>query len=93
LAEPLASANVRVAPPRIRRAGYRGEPVVLETTVGYLANDKAMTEMIAEMWEDVGVNVIVEVIESGVRHQKNQQKTFKGLWWSDPTSICETRTV
>jgi peptide/nickel transport system substrate-binding protein len=72
---------------RLRRAGYRGEPVVLETTVGYLANDKAMTEMIAEMWEDVGINVIVEVIESGVRHQKNQQKTFKGLWWSDPTSI------
>jgi ABC-type transport system substrate-binding protein len=22
-----------------------------------------------------------------VRHQKNQQKTFKGLWWSDPTSV------
>ena len=73
---------------RLRRAGYRGEPVFLETTVGYLANDKAMTEMIAEMWEDVGVNVIVEVIESppcGTR--KIQQKTFKGLWWSDPTSV------
>ena len=72
---------------RLRRAGYRGEPIFLETTVGYVANDKAMTETIAEMWEDVGVNVVVEVIDPAARHQKNQQKTFKGLWWSDPTSI------
>jgi peptide/nickel transport system substrate-binding protein len=79
--------NPREARDRLRRASYRGEPIVLETTNGYVANDKAMTEMIAEMWEDVGVNVVVEVIDSAVRHQKNQQKTFKGLWWSDPTSI------
>ena len=67
-------------------AGYRGEPVVLETTVGFIANDKAMTEMIAEMWEDVGVKVVVEVIDNEVRHRKYRQQTFKGLSWSDPTS-------
>ncbi len=72
---------------RLRRAGYRGEPVVLETTVGYMANDKPMTEVITEMWEDVGVNVVVEVIDGTVRHLKNRMQTFKGLWWSDPTSI------
>lgn len=71
---------------RLRRAGYRGEPVVLETTVGFIANDKPMTEMVAEMWEDVGVKVIVEVIDNDVRLRKYRGNTFKGLAWSDPTS-------
>jgi peptide/nickel transport system substrate-binding protein len=71
---------------RLRRAGYRGEPVVLETTVGFIANDKPMTEMIAEMWEDIGVKVVVEVIDNDVRLRKYRQQTFKGLAWSDPTS-------
>jgi len=71
---------------RLRQAGYRGEPVVLETTVGFIANDKAMTELIAEMWEDVGVKVVIEVIDNEVRHLKYRQQTFKGLAWSDPTS-------
>jgi ABC-type transport system substrate-binding protein len=38
------------------------------------------------MWKDVGINVVVEVIELSVRAQKNRERTFKGLWWSDPTS-------
>lgn len=72
---------------RLRRAGYSGEPVYLETTTGYMANDRLMTDAIAEMWEDVGVTVVVEVIDGPTRHLKNRQQTFKGLWWSDPTSI------
>jgi ABC-type transport system substrate-binding protein len=60
---------------------------VLETTVGYMANDKRMSDAIAEMWEDVGITVVVEVIDAALRHVKNRQQTFKGLWWSDPTSI------
>ena len=72
---------------RLRRAGYRGEPIFLETTAGFIANDKPMAETIAEMWEDVGVTVVIEVIDPATRHVKNRQRTFKGLWWSDPTSI------
>jgi peptide/nickel transport system substrate-binding protein len=71
---------------RLKRAGYRGEEIVIETTVGYTANDKAMSEAIQGMWRDVGVNAIVEVLEYSVRAQKNRDRTFKGLWWSDPTS-------
>jgi len=71
---------------RLRRAGYRGEPVVLETTVGFLANDEPMAGMVAEMWEDVGVKVVVEVIGDAARLRKYRQQTFKGLTWSDPTS-------
>jgi peptide/nickel transport system substrate-binding protein len=76
----------RGARDRLRQAGYRGEPVVLETTAGFIPNDRSMTELIAQMWEEVGVRVVVEVIDGELRHLKNSQRTFKGLWWSDPTS-------
>jgi peptide/nickel transport system substrate-binding protein len=70
----------------VKQSGYKGEPIYLETTVGLIANDKPMSEAIAAMWKDVGINVAVEVIEFSVRAQKNRERTFKGLWWSDPTS-------
>ena len=54
--------------------------------MAYVAQDKAMSEAIAAMWKDVGVNVKVEVIEYSVRAQKNREKSFKGVFWSDPTS-------
>ena len=70
----------------VKQSGYKGEPITLETTAGLIANDKPMSEAIAAMWKDVGINVGVEVIEFSVRAQKNRERTFKGLWWSDPTS-------
>jgi peptide/nickel transport system substrate-binding protein len=72
---------------RLKQAGYRGETIHFETTAGMIANDRAMAEAIAEMWEDVGVKVALDVIDTAVRHQKNRQQAFKGVWWSDPTSI------
>ena len=54
--------------------------------MGFFANDAPMTEMIAEMWEDVGVKVVVDVIDNETRLRKYRQQTFKGLTWSDPTS-------
>jgi ABC-type transport system substrate-binding protein len=45
-----------------------------------------MSEANQGMWRDVGVNVKVEVIEYSVRAQKNREKSFKGVWWADPTS-------
>lgn len=46
-----------------------------------------MAQAITEMWEDVGVRVALDTIDTEVRLRKNRQRTFKGLWWSDPTSI------
>jgi peptide/nickel transport system substrate-binding protein len=83
---PPLAYDPKEARERLRKAGYRSEPIHLETTVGYTANDKPMSEAIAGMWKDVGVNVVVEVLEYSVRAQKNRERTFKGLWWSDPTS-------
>jgi peptide/nickel transport system substrate-binding protein len=83
---PALAHNPREARERLKKAGYKGEEIVIETTVGYTANDKPMSEAIQGMWRDVGINAKVEVLEYSVRAQKNRDKSFKGLWWSDPTS-------
>ncbi|MGH2533266.1 MAG: ABC transporter substrate-binding protein [Thermomicrobiales bacterium] len=70
----------------LEQAGYAGDPVVIETTSGYTANDQVMAEAIAAMWEEVGVTVDLQVIEQAVRSEKNRTKTFLGVWWSDPTN-------
>jgi peptide/nickel transport system substrate-binding protein len=72
---------------RLRRTAYRGETVHFETTAGMIANDRLMAEAISEMWEDVGIKVALDVIDVEARRRKNQQRTFRGVWWSDPTSI------
>jgi len=83
---PALKYDPREARERLKKAGYKGEEIVIETTVGYTANDKPMSEAIQAMWRDVGINAKVEVVEYSVRAQKNRDKSFKGLWWSDPTS-------
>ncbi|MGH7384272.1 MAG: ABC transporter substrate-binding protein, partial [Candidatus Rokuibacteriota bacterium] len=83
---PPLAYNPKEARERLKKAGYKNEEVVIETTSGYTANDKPMSEAIAAMWKDVGINAKVEVVEYSVRAQKNRDKSFKGLWWSDPTS-------
>jgi peptide/nickel transport system substrate-binding protein len=70
----------------LKKAGYKNEEIIIETTVAYVSNDKQMSEAIQGMWKDVGINAKVEVIEYSVRAQKNREKSFKGLYWSDPTS-------
>jgi peptide/nickel transport system substrate-binding protein len=82
---PLAY-NPKEARERLKKAGYKNEEIVIETTSGYMAGDKTMSEAIQGMWKDVGVNAKVEIVEFSVRAQKNRDKSFKGLWWSDPTS-------
>ncbi|HZS34519.1 MAG TPA: ABC transporter substrate-binding protein [Methylomirabilota bacterium] len=83
---PPLKYDPRAARDLVKKSGYKNEPVVIETTIGYVAQDKVMSEAIAGMWKDVGLNAVVEVVEYSVRAEKNRNKTFKGLWWSDPTS-------
>lgn len=68
----------------LEEAGYDGAPIVIETTDGYVENDRLMSEAIAQMWQQVGINAQVEVIEISVRAEKNRDKTFKGLFWTNP---------
>jgi peptide/nickel transport system substrate-binding protein len=83
---PPLKYNPAEAKQRLKESGYRGEEVVIESTVGLVSNDKAMAEAIVAMWRDVGINAKIEIIEMSVRMQKTRERTFKGLWWSDPTS-------
>jgi peptide/nickel transport system substrate-binding protein len=83
---PALKYDPKEARERLKKAGYKNEEVIIETTVGYMANDKPMAEAVVGMWRDIGVNAKVEVLEYSVRAQKMRDKTFKGMWWSDPTS-------
>jgi peptide/nickel transport system substrate-binding protein len=85
-AQPYLAYDPKEARERLKKAGYKGEEIVITTTAGYMAGDKPMAEAIQAMWKDVGINGKVEVVEYSVRAQMNKDKTFKGLWWSDPTS-------
>jgi peptide/nickel transport system substrate-binding protein len=71
---------------RLAAAGYAGDAVVLESTAGYLANDKPMGEAIVGMWRDAGINARLEIIEQSVIAQKARERTFKGLRWAGPIS-------
>jgi peptide/nickel transport system substrate-binding protein len=78
--------NPVLARQRLKEAGYKGEEIIIESVVGILSNDRAMCEAIIAMWRDVGVNARVEIIEASVRAQKRRDKSYKGLWLTDPTS-------
>ena len=83
---PTLAYNPKEARELLKKAGYKNEEIVIETTAAYMAGDKPMAEAIQAMWKDAGINGKVEVFEYSVRAQKNRDKSFKGLWWSDPTS-------
>lgn len=70
----------------LAKAGYKGQEIKIESAVGYLANDKQLTETVAAMLQDVGINAKVQLLEYSVRAQKLRQKAFEGLMLGDPTS-------
>jgi len=80
--------NADKAKALLSEAGYKGEEIVIESST-VIGNDRQMSEAIVEMWKKVGVNAKIEIIEGSVRAQKNREKSFKGLWWSDPTSTLQ----
>jgi peptide/nickel transport system substrate-binding protein len=83
---PALAYDPKEARERLKKAGYKGEEIILTTTAGYMAGDKPMAEAIQAMWKDAGINGKIELVEYSVRAQMNRDKSFKGLWWSDPTS-------
>lgn len=86
---PPLAYDVNKAKQLLQEAGYKGEPIYLESTQGQLQNDRQMSEAIAEMWKQAGINVQIEIIDAAVRGEKNRNKSFKGLYWSDPTDTIQ----
>jgi peptide/nickel transport system substrate-binding protein len=83
---PPLKYDPNLAKQRLKEASYKGEEIVIESGQGLIVNDKAMGEAIVAMWRDVGVNGKLEILETTVRAQKLREKSFKGLFWADPTS-------
>jgi peptide/nickel transport system substrate-binding protein len=83
---PPLEYNADRARQRLQASGYAGEPIILETTQGYLLGDREMANLVVEMWRKVGINSHVEFIEIAERATKLREKSFKGLFWSDPAS-------
>ncbi|MGE3271017.1 MAG: ABC transporter substrate-binding protein [Chloroflexota bacterium] len=80
--------NVEKAKALLAEAGYKNEEIIIESST-VIGNDRQMSEAIVEMWKKAGVNAKMELIEGSVRAQKNREKSFKGFWWSDPTSTLQ----
>jgi len=70
-------------------AGYAGEPIIFEATNGYLENDAATALVLKSMWEQVGLNVQVQGISVAARARKVHERSFRGVWLSDPTSTIQ----
>jgi peptide/nickel transport system substrate-binding protein len=84
--KPAFEFDPKKAKDLLAQAGYKGEEIVIESAVGYLANDKQLTETVGAMFQEVGIKAKVQLIEYSVRAQKMRQKTIDGLLLGDPTS-------
>ncbi|WP_181832668.1 ABC transporter substrate-binding protein [Bosea caraganae] len=48
----------------VQESGYRGEPIALRTTGTYYLAERQTTEALVGMWQAVGVNVQIEMVEN-----------------------------
>jgi peptide/nickel transport system substrate-binding protein len=85
---PFAYDQTRAAE-LLHQAGYHGEPIIFESTDGYIDNDAAMTLIIVSMWQQVGIKADVRWITPAERTARNRARGFGGVWWSDPTSTLQ----
>lgn len=85
-ARPPLKYDPALARQRLREGGYKGEAIYLESSNGYLTNDKPMSEALISMWQDVGLNVKLEIHEFSVMMQKLRERSFKGLRLGSPAS-------
>src|SRR5207244_6560135 len=63
----------------LAKAGYKGEEIKIESAVGYLANDKQLTETVAAMFQDGGIKAKVQLLDSSVRASKLRPTLLAGL--------------
>lgn len=47
----------------LAQSGYKGEPIRLEVTAGYYPNGDVITIALIQMWQDVGLNVVLDATE------------------------------
>jgi peptide/nickel transport system substrate-binding protein len=71
----------------LKKGGYKGEEILVSAPIGYITNDKQLTEVIASMLQEVGINAKVNLMEYSVRAQKQREKNIgHSIWLGNPTS-------
>lgn len=64
----------------LAQAGYDGQEILFETLQSqYFGNDQQIAEALVAMWDDVGLNVRMSVLEPAVRAEKKSESAFNGM--------------
>jgi peptide/nickel transport system substrate-binding protein len=66
----------------LQAAGYNGSEIVCTV----IQHDVPVAEAVVAMWQAVGVNLRIEVVETSVRAAMQREKSFKGVWIGYPGS-------
>ena len=69
----------------LAQAGYNGEPVGLVTSEGQFPNDRALTEAIAAMGQQAGINTQVHLLEASVYADQLVKKSWDGALLVPPS--------
>jgi peptide/nickel transport system substrate-binding protein len=84
---PPLEYNPTKAKQLMTEAGYKGEQIVMYTTVSdYVPNDKMLAESVADMLKQVGINVDLRTFDTATRGTMFTNKTSPGLMIGNPSS-------
>lgn len=69
----------------LKEAGYKGDPIPYRLLNNYYVNQVATSQVLVEMWKQVGVNVAIEVKETFVQLRDRSQPRGVRDWSSGAT--------
>jgi peptide/nickel transport system substrate-binding protein len=89
--------NPELATQLLEQAGYNGEPVKVNSRFNGFAGQQEVMEAIANYWRDIGINVELQFVESGIAAEirtcgigKVHPEITKARWTiTDEPSTCE----
>lgn len=64
----------------LKAAGYKGEPILYRAMADYYVHERAVAQIIQQMWKKVGVTVELEVVESFKQKRKKDVGVYS---WSN----------
>ena len=77
--------NPTLARQLLKDAGYRGDPIPYRLLNNYYANQVPTSQVLVEMWKQVGVNVVIEMRETFVQLRDRSQPRGVRDWSSGAT--------
>ncbi len=69
----------------LKDAGYKGEPIPYRLLNNYYVNQVSTSQVLVEMWKQVGVNVVIEMRETFVQLRDRSQPRGVRDWSSGAT--------